>query len=691
MSISASACCFSTPTLARNKSPLTVEEVRPTPRTRFRSLLCAVLASITAVTAIGAAQPAAAASTYSLKWSFNGITPVLNLNDVQAIQYSKGASAAPDPSARATAGHPCSAIATSTVFGKVLQVRGNQVTNGRSTQFCDVTLSGGANASYTPNPASIKQEYTISSSAAIDFSKFAAEPNNFWCVTKCNYIGGVNKAITRDRTSKVCTQWAQAQAIGTNGNWETRGTAWPVTCPQWITITSVASIAGGESFDVTATSNLGLNVTLSESGDICKVTQTNTVKTHKVTGLKKGSCKLTASVPASTDIRSYGPMYASASATRNVKITKSCKKNCPVDADLEQTISHNAPADAMEYDAFDLGVSATSGLPVTLTLADETKCGLYNTAVFLFQYATGAVCTITASQPGNDDYVAAEDVVININIGCSPDHTCYVPPPPAPPVAQPDEFSFAYGDAITGNLTANDSIFSDGTKVALVSNSSSGSASIDATSGNFTFQPTSKYFTGSASFTYQLTDTMQQSSAAVTVALSVVAPPPPAPPTPDATLGVRAAAWMRLNADETITLLPTLSCGAASVQGAKCGTYASNGGIVGSYVEVTSMRVTGFNVTLPSAYPTSRYTLITDPTGDKPAATAFASGVAAKVKFQQATTANAPIKATLAYTASYKTVTWTQYNGVLVETVVSSGNTLFANASAQFGVIGATS
>ena len=651
-------------------------------RHKLRPILATLLSITAVVTAIWQPTPAAAASTYNLTWAYDKGSAVLNLDQSKLIIYSK-AVAAPVATVSAASGDPCYGKTLDSAFGKFLSVVGKTVTNGSSTQYCEVTLKGGSNGSYRPTPATISNKYLVTSSARIDLSFIAPEA---WCVSRCDYVDGANIAITRSRDTKVCTQWATTRSLG-NAGWEEHGVSWSTTCPQTITISAPAASKGGENFTVEAKSNLGHIVTLSASGGNCDVVTTATTQTHVVFGQKKGNCNLTAYSPASSNSISPGvPWYSAATATKTVTITSTCDANCtPEKGKIAQTITVSAPTNAMELDSVVITATASSNLPVALTPAAGTSCSLLNSTATMLQYAPNATCTLTASQPGNDPYDAAPNVEVVINVGCSKLHSC------KPPTAQPDAFSYPYGSAITGNLTANDTIYTSGTKAELVANNAPGTVSIDATSGNFTFQPTSKYFTGSASFTYQLTDTMQQSSAAVTVALSVVAPPPPAPPTPDATLGVRAAPWMRLNVDEAITLLPTLTCAAASVQGAKCGTHAADGGIVGSYIEVTSMRVTGFNVTLPNGYPTSRYTLLSNPTGAQPAATAFASGVAARLRFQQATTANSKIRATISYTATYKAVTWTRYNGVLAETVVSSGTTLFANAAVQFGVIGATS
>ena len=641
--------------------------------------IVATLTTVCAILAAGlihAPQPASAASTFTLSWSLAASDKYIRSDEVVRVKtWSITPAAAPKPTASKAGTAPCTVKATTSSFsGVYFDVSPTRVTSGKSTQDCPVTLTGPTTWSPAPRtPRLVTRTYVVLSNEPIP----QIDNNGVYCVASCKFTEGRPSQIWRLKSDGTCFI---ENYPPTYSPILTRDPgAYPVLCPHWINFATPTPKRENQTISVTATSSLGKIVRLtSATTSVCTVTSTNTFSSHSIK-LASVSSDRTCTINAFSDGRNGIEADASTSRSFTVKnLVCSSASPCP----KAQTITINMPPSMDEFSALTLNGSATSGLALTW----EASGGCYiNGNTVQARVVSAGDCVVTADQPGNSSWFEATPVSHTITLVCSKLHSC------KPPVAEPDDFSFTYGDAITGNLTANDTIYTSGTKAEIVLNNAPGTVSIDAASGDFTFQPTSKYFVGSASFTYQLTDTIPQSSAAATVSFSVVAPPPPAPPLPDATLGVRAAAWMRLNTNEAITLLPTLSCGAASVQGAKCGTYASNGGIVGSYVEVTSMRVTGFNVTLPTGYPTSRYTLITNPTGDKPAANAFASGVTASVKFQQATASGATVSAKLAYTASYKTVTWTRYNGVLVETVVSSGKTLFANASAQFGVIGATS
>jgi hypothetical protein len=81
--------------------------------------------------------------------------------------------------------------------------------------------------------------------------------------------------------------------------------------------------------------------------------------------------------------------------------------NAPVNR-LNQTITFGPLADR-PYTAPDFTVSATasSGLPVSFSAGANGACTVSGTTVHVVHYG---LCTITASQPGNDDYNAAPDV-----------------------------------------------------------------------------------------------------------------------------------------------------------------------------------------------------------------------------------------------------------------------------------------
>ena len=82
-----------------------------------------------------------------------------------------------------------------------------------------------------------------------------------------------------------------------------------------------------------------------------------------------------------------------------------------------QTINFvDPPASEIYGNSFEVTVSASSGLPVTLVTSGS--CSITGTTVTMTS-GTG-VCSITASQDGNDDYFAAPDVVKDVNAALRP-------------------------------------------------------------------------------------------------------------------------------------------------------------------------------------------------------------------------------------------------------------------------------
>ena len=142
-------------------------------------------------------------------------------------------------------------------------------------------------------------------------------------------------------------------------------------------------------FDVTVNASSGLPVTLAPTGP-CAVSGT----TITITGA--GTCTLTASQAGNDD---YLP---APDAIQSFEIAKA-----------PQTISFPPLANRTTANPpFDVIVSASSGLPVTLSA--EGVCTVSGTTVTL----TGdpGRCSITASQAGNDTYLPAQDVTRSFQV-----------------------------------------------------------------------------------------------------------------------------------------------------------------------------------------------------------------------------------------------------------------------------------
>jgi hypothetical protein len=157
-------------------------------------------------------------------------------------------------------------------------------------------------------------------------------------------------------------------------------------------------------FPLTATSSVGLTVSyVSNSTSVCTVTSAGVVS---IVGF--GTCSITASAPAGTV---GGVSYAAApSVTRTFVIKK------------KQTITFAAPADRLYNVAdFNLTVSASSTLPVTLTSSTPSVCTVSGVSVNLIAPGT---CTISATQAGGlsggTDFAAAPTVTQSFSSNAVP-------------------------------------------------------------------------------------------------------------------------------------------------------------------------------------------------------------------------------------------------------------------------------
>ncbi len=147
-------------------------------------------------------------------------------------------------------------------------------------------------------------------------------------------------------------------------------------------------------FAVSATASSGLAVSFSTSTPlVCTVSDT-TVSLHST-----GPCTLHADQAGDA---SYAP---APQVTQSFSVTAAL---------LAQSIDFPAIADqTLNTSSFAPSVSATSGLPVTLTSQTPAKCTVSGATVMLV--ATGT-CTLEASQAGNGTYAAATPVMRSFGI-----------------------------------------------------------------------------------------------------------------------------------------------------------------------------------------------------------------------------------------------------------------------------------
>lgn len=675
---------------------------------RHLRILSAVL---TFLGALALAAPSAnAAQTYTLRWSAPNPNTLL-ANTSLPISWTKSAAAAP-ALARAAAGNgACRVETTRTAFGTLHNVKRGKVADGRlAEQKCPVTVQGGTNANFVPSPAVISHNYQALSYEPIKFDNFIPGfADKLWCVSKCNFVAGAMTSVFRQRSTGYCYGVQQSYVEGA-GRADGGHGSFAVECPQTVKLKFDKKLYSvGKTFSVTATSNLGIDVKVtSKTPSVCSVKKTDTTPNHSVKALKAGKCTLTVTSPRSTQndhpfggTRVY--MYGAATpVTGSTKIGK-CKKNCGEDDLLEQSIAHAVPGSSLEYDVISVLATATSNLPVDVEVVNVNRCA-YDPATRELQMMQhlltpnpadlnqANICRIELSQAGSDDHEPADDVFVDIVITCSPDITC-PPPPPTPPVANPDMRSVTYDAAgrYSGTTRGNDTIPAGFEAFTIVTQSpSSGSLDMNPTTGEYSFSPSNPYFVGTMSFAYKLVATNGTESPQTTATLTVDAPSaPPPPPTPSTAVTVQAGKWMRLNTTESITAAASGSCGTIALTNGVCGTHPDAGGIVGSYNRFTKVELTAFEPLAPAGYPSNRWSVVTAPTVGTPSSV-FSTGVSAKLRFQQATATNASFTVKFGFKLTWQSVQWTRFNGVLVETVADTGVTI-SNAQSSFGVIGSTS
>jgi hypothetical protein len=148
---------------------------------------------------------------------------------------------------------------------------------------------------------------------------------------------------------------------------------------------------GDADFGITATATSGLAVSLATSSSACSLSGST------VHIISAGDCVITASQAGNTSYNA-GP-----DVTKTIVINKA-----------DQTITFDPPATkTVGDDDFTVGASSTSGLTVALTGNTPSVCTLSGNTVHIVAAGT---CSITASQAGDGNYFAAQNVTRLITI-----------------------------------------------------------------------------------------------------------------------------------------------------------------------------------------------------------------------------------------------------------------------------------
>jgi subtilase family serine protease len=196
---------------------------------------------------------------------------------------------------------------------------------------------------------------------------------------------------------------------------------WILATAQSITFGPLADRTFGDPpFVVSAVASSGLPVTFAAAG-AC------TVAGATVTLTGAGTCTVTASQPG-------GAGYSPAPSVEQTFAIARASQTIAFDPLPDRTLGE-AP--------FTVSAAATSGLPVSFSA--NGPCSVSGDLVALT--AAGA-CTITASQPGNDDYMPASPVVQSFSIGLANDQDLLATAVTSPPGALPPGASFAVTDTV---------------------------------------------------------------------------------------------------------------------------------------------------------------------------------------------------------------------------------------------------
>ena len=179
-----------------------------------------------------------------------------------------------------------------------------------------------------------------------------------------------------------------------------------INSTQTIAFNQPADLTLGNNVDLTATASSGLAVSYTSSTtDVC------TVSGNTVTSQSAGTCTITASQAGG------GNFLAAADVARSFSINST------------QTIAFNQPADLTLGNNVDLTATASSGLAVSYTSSTTDVCTVSGNTV---TSQSAGTCTITASQAGGGNFLAAADVARSLAIDAA-ESLAITNPAPSPP------------------------------------------------------------------------------------------------------------------------------------------------------------------------------------------------------------------------------------------------------------------
>ncbi|MDP2266738.1 MAG: S8 family serine peptidase [Thiobacillus sp.] len=196
---------------------------------------------------------------------------------------------------------------------------------------------------------------------------------------------GLSFAVTAGTTYRIAVD-------GKSGTSGAVKLAWALLQAQTITFNPVGDMPVNSTFSLSATASSGLAVIFSsQTQTVC------TVSGDVVSLIAGGTCTIAANQPGNAS-------YAAAPAVmQSFGVTP-----------LAQTISFPAIADRTLGTApFNVTATASSGLPVSIASLTPTVCSISGNTVTLL---TVGLCTLEATQPGDNQYSAAPSVMQTFSV-----------------------------------------------------------------------------------------------------------------------------------------------------------------------------------------------------------------------------------------------------------------------------------
>jgi hypothetical protein len=195
----------------------------------------------------------------------------------------------------------------------------------------------------------------------------------------------VSGAIVTPTAGGTCTIIASQPGDNSYAPADAVSGSFPVAkLPQTISFAAPTNVTVGQPVTLTATASSNLPMTYTSSTtDVCTVSGTT------LTPVNAGTCGITASQPGN------GQYLPAGSVPQSFPIVSA------------QTIAFTPPTDVTAGRPVTLTATASSNLPVTYTSSTTDVCTVSGIALTPVKAGT---CIITASQPGDDEYLPARPV-----------------------------------------------------------------------------------------------------------------------------------------------------------------------------------------------------------------------------------------------------------------------------------------